>query len=76
MIRRQWEYVAESGNKDKVPAFGSSMVSERLLQPVEGSLSAWAVEDILRLIGQLIKLPLSFSQNKILGAAQTLFFMS
>lgn len=55
MIRQQWEYVAESGNK--VPAFGSSMVSGRLLQPVECSPSACAVEDILRLFGQLIKLP-------------------
>jgi len=71
MIRRQWEHVAESGNKDKVPTFCSSTVLERLLQPVECSLSACAVEDILRLFGQLIKPAFSFSQNKILGAAQT-----
>ena len=76
MIRQQWEHVAVSGNKDEVPAFGSSMVSERLLQPVECSLGACAVKDVLRLFGQLIKPPLSFSQNKIAGAAQTLFVMS
>lgn len=61
-----------SGNKDEVLTFGSSMVSH-ILQPVESSLGACAVENVLRLFGQLTKAPLS--QNKIVEAAQTLFFM-
>lgn len=52
--------------------FGSSMVSERLLQPVECTLGACAIEDILSLLGQLVNPPLSCSQNKIVGAVQTL----
>lgn len=35
----------------------AALVSDRLLQPVECSLSACAVEDILRLSEQLIKPP-------------------
>lgn len=58
-----------SGNKENVPVFDGSVVSERLLQAVARSLGTCAMFE------QLIKPPFSFSQNKIVEAMLTLSIM-